>query len=86
MSESSVKEWLRRARVTDGPEGDLIADMRSDAAVPGLFPNIGAMREYLQSRHACRREAIAAVPAVWRRYSRWLAHHPWRGEETSNGI
>jgi hypothetical protein len=71
---NSVKEWLRQVRNPDGPEGDLIADMRKDETVPALFRNIREMRLHLQSRGACQ-EAIAAVPRVWRRYSRWLMRH-----------
>jgi hypothetical protein len=70
--------WLVRARVTDDPEGDLIADMRSElrrsVEVPALFPNMAAMRDYLVGRGASR-EVLAAVPGVWRRYRRWVDQH-----------
>jgi hypothetical protein len=67
--------WLSRARATDDPEGDLIADMRSELRrgvdVPALFPNMASMRHYLRDRGACP-EALAAVPGVWRRYRSWV--------------
>jgi hypothetical protein len=66
----SVKLWVQSARVTGSPEGDLVADMRGDSGLPELFPNIGAMRRYLENKGACQ-EALAAVPGVWRRYRRW---------------
>jgi hypothetical protein len=62
-------DWLLRMRVTDTPEGDLIADMRDARDLPQHFDSIDAMRGYLWSKHACW-EALAAVPAVWRRYKR----------------
>lgn len=80
---SQTAAWLSRARITDDPEGDLIADMRAElrrgADIPGLFPNVAAMRAYLRSRGACP-EALAAVPGVWRRYRKWLDRHAltWR--------
>src|SRR5262245_42747600 len=46
-------QWLRHARITNDPAGDLIAE-RHDPGVPRLFPNVEAMRGYLRSRGACR--------------------------------
>jgi hypothetical protein len=70
--------FLLRARVTNDPEGDLIADMRDDlrrhGAMPRLFPNIEALRAYLYSRNACP-GALDAAPGVWRRYRQWLDRH-----------
>jgi hypothetical protein len=72
---SIIAAWLSCARVTDNPEGDLIADMRAElrrgADMPGSFRNIVEMRGYLRSRGACR-EVLAAVPGVWRRYRNWV--------------
>jgi hypothetical protein len=31
------KGWLATARITDDPEGDLIADMQGDPAIPPFF-------------------------------------------------
>jgi hypothetical protein len=71
-----TKTWLATALITDDPAGDLIADMRREQeTMPSLFKNIRDMRAYLVSRRACP-EALAAVPAVWRRYSKWLMRHP----------
>lgn len=69
-----VRAWLARARITDDPEGDFIADMRGERDLPYLFRNIEHMRTYLWLRGACF-EAQAAVPGVWRRYDRWLSRH-----------
>ncbi len=70
--------WLSRARATDDPEGDLIGDMRAELRrgvdLPALFPNKAAMFDYLRSRGACR-EALGAVPGVWRRYRNWVDRH-----------
>jgi hypothetical protein len=49
--------------------------MRRDPNVPPLFHHIGEMRGYLRLKGAPA-EALAVVPTVWRRYSRWLARHP----------
>jgi hypothetical protein len=73
--------WLEAARATDDPAGDLISDMRRDlardpATFPRLFPNIESMRGYLRSKGACR-EALQAVPTLWRRYRAWLDRHPF---------
>jgi hypothetical protein len=75
MTEATTR-WLAAARNTDDPAGDLIADMRRDPALPGLFSNVGEMRSYLQRKGACA-EALAALPVVWRRYRHWLDRHPF---------
>lgn len=72
---SWTKAWLAVAKRSDDPEGDLIADMARDPNIPILFHNIESMRAYLHDKGACR-EAIAAVPRVWRRYRRWTDRHP----------
>jgi hypothetical protein len=78
---TATREWLAKTRTTDDPAGDLIEDMRRDPRLPPLFPNINSMRIYLQTSGACR-EALQAVPIVWRRYKRWLDHHPFRSDVT----
>jgi hypothetical protein len=70
-----TKTWLAKSRITDDPAGDLMADMRRDAALPPLFRNIREMRAYLVSRGGCP-EALQAIPVVWRRYSSWLMRNP----------
>jgi hypothetical protein len=58
---TAVGRWLRHARITDDPAGDLIADMRREADLPALFGNLEEMRSYLRGRNACR-EAMALRP------------------------
>jgi hypothetical protein len=79
--------WLQRARVTDGPVGDLVADMRSELANGVVIPCFHSEREmygYLRGRRACP-EALETVPAAWRRYRNWLDRHAldWRREENT---
>jgi hypothetical protein len=74
-----VSRWLKAARVTDTPEGDLIADTQFDFKMhaeqfPALFSNRAQMRDFLKDRRACK-EALQAIPGVWRRYRNWLDHH-----------
>jgi phytoene dehydrogenase-like protein len=40
-------EWLKCARVTDDPEGDLVADMRRDPDRPRTFTSLKALRGYI---------------------------------------
>jgi hypothetical protein len=49
----------------------VIADMRRDPNVPALFHHIDEMRSYLTLKGASI-ERLAAVPALWRRYSKWV--------------
>ena len=77
---NSIKQWLASARVTDNPVGDLIVDMRTEKDLPNRFRNIGEMRGFLRRKGACR-EALATVPAAWRRYSRWQARAQAKGIE-----
>jgi len=71
------------SRITDTPEGDFIADMKTDwnsrDEIPTLFHNIEHMRGYLRTKHACP-EAVALVPKIWHRYRRWLDHNPMWAE------
>jgi hypothetical protein len=69
--ETTTEQWLRQARITDDPAGDLIADLRRDHAVK-RFPNIATMRGFVRSRNVVCPQALAAVPIVWRRYRKWL--------------
>jgi YozE SAM-like fold len=70
-----TKNWLAVTRITEDPAGDLIADMRTDPNIPHLFSSRDAMRDYVRSKGACR-QALAAVPIVWRRYKSWLDQQP----------
>jgi hypothetical protein len=73
-------KWLAQTTITDDPVGDLIADMQRDVrqgvTIPS-FNNIGDMRAVLCSRNACD-EALATVPAAWRRYKRWRDRQAFR--------
>jgi hypothetical protein len=72
MSETNwTANWARRARITDGPAGYVIAGMRRDPNVPPLFHHIGEMRSYLRLKCAPT-EALSVVPILLRRYSEWL--------------
>jgi uncharacterized protein YozE (UPF0346 family) len=62
--------WLAQARITDTPQGDLIADMRDDLKIPNSFADIEELRSYLRSR-GTRHGTMAAVASVWRLYRRW---------------
>jgi hypothetical protein len=75
QSKSWTKEWLACCHVTDSIAGDVIMDMRRDPDLPPLFRNLEHMRDYLRLKQAPK-EAIKALPAIWRRYSRWLARNP----------
>jgi len=66
-----TRQWLKRAKITDDPEGDLIADMRTDPDIPHLFINRKRMRDYVRFK-AGDPAILAAVPGVWRRYRKWL--------------
>jgi hypothetical protein len=65
-----TKGWLARARITDDPDGDLIADMPGDPNVPSLF---GSADEWLHAARAGRlggrtggaRWAGGAGPKIW---------------------
>jgi hypothetical protein len=87
--------FLARAHITDNPEGDLIADMRSElrrgADMPEIFHSQRELQAYLSGKGACP-EALAAVPGVWQRYRRWLDRNCWRAwsltskqEDAKNG-
>jgi hypothetical protein len=75
---SATSEWLAVARITNDPEGDLIADMRTDRDIPGLFGNLKAMHDYVSFKSRGDPKILAAVPGVWRRYRRWVDRHPFR--------
>jgi len=61
------KRWLSRARITDNPIGDLIADMRRDRKAPASFAGIRDLRSYLARGSASK----AAVDGMWRRFKLW---------------
>jgi hypothetical protein len=72
MNETNwTAHWLRRARITDDPVGEVIANMRRDPDVPPLFQHINEVRSYLRRKGAST-EALAAVPILWRRYLNWF--------------
>lgn len=63
-------DWLKVARATENPEGDLVGDMRRDRKLPDHFESADRLSIYLLCRGACP-EALEAVPGVWRRYESW---------------
>jgi hypothetical protein len=71
-----TKAWLAKARITNNPEGDLIADMRRDPDIPRLFRSRAEMRDYIKGKGACR-EALLVVTKVWLRYRRFVDNHPF---------
>src|SRR3954471_20756452 len=67
----TFKDWLARARLSEGPAGDLIRDLQQDPDLPELFRSLEHMRVYLRLRNACP-EAVAVAPVVWGRYRNWF--------------
>jgi hypothetical protein len=55
-----TRRFLERARVTDDPVGDLIADMRRGPGIPELFPNLPSFRSYLRGRGVAQNSRYAA--------------------------
>lgn len=68
------KAFLSRARITDGAQGDLIADMKRARDLPNDFSESDQLRRYILDRRACD-GAVDAVAGVWRRYRNWLNRH-----------
>jgi hypothetical protein len=63
----TIADWLVRARITDDPAGDLIADMRGDRNLRRDLTSLEGLRAYLRSRNACHEATRAAricLPAV----------------------
>jgi hypothetical protein len=46
-AEVAMSATFAVARITDDPEGDLIADMQTDRDIPGLFGNLKAMHDFV---------------------------------------
>jgi hypothetical protein len=63
-------DWLKVARVTDDPAGDLIGDMKGDRTFPAVVRGRAPLARYLSSQGACA-EAKEALSVVWARYRRW---------------
>jgi hypothetical protein len=73
----AIGDWLKHARTTDDPAGDLIADMKADRNLPlRNVTSFGALRSYLISKNACH-GAIEAAQVVCRRYRAWQDRHPF---------
>ena len=67
----SFREYLRRRRITDTPNGDFTLDCNVDPHFPdaSTWPEV---EEYLLQRGACV-EAIEAGRNVWQQYKRRVA-------------
>jgi len=68
----SFSDFLKQAKVTDNPTGDLIGDLKLDRTRPDDFASPARLRGHMHLRSACP-EALRMVPAVWKRYQRWVA-------------
>ena len=64
-------DWLKYAKVTDDPEGDLVYDMRRDPDRPPTFTSLKALRRYIGFKSHYDPAVLAAVPGAWRRYRAW---------------
>ena len=64
----SFKDYLKRRRRTDTPEGDFVKDALRDRRFPDAT-TLEQVESYLR-RRAVRSEVIAAARAVWRKYRR----------------
>jgi hypothetical protein len=76
---TATGHWLRCARITGDPAGDLIADMCREPDLPSLFRNIEDMRGYLRSKGACP-EAITTTSKLPAAQWRLTHHHMSRAE------
>jgi hypothetical protein len=71
-----IQQFIKQAKATNNPVGDMIHEMRGDRTLPSHFSSQASFRYYLISIGACS-EAIVLIPGVWRRYLGWLErHHP----------
>jgi hypothetical protein len=75
-----TREFLKRARLTNDPAGDLVADMRVAMEcrknVPSLFCSKREMEDYVRREGGCDK-AIEACSDLWPRYRRFVDRHPW---------
>lgn len=83
-------DWLKSAKVTDDPEGDLVHDMRRDPDRPPTFTSLRALRRYVGFKSHYDAAVLASVPGTWRRYQAWrkrqasgVAVRRWQGEPAS---
>jgi hypothetical protein len=62
-------EFIKRARVTETPRGDFIADTQTLVSCGKLpdFKTWGELYVFMTSRHACA-PAIEQARRVWRQY------------------
>lgn len=68
LDDLTLEVYLTRAKVTDDPAGDLIADLRRDQ-----LPRILTRRELMDHillRGGCF-EAVQAARPLWKRFRRW---------------
>jgi hypothetical protein len=67
------KTWLKRAKVTDDPAGDFIADARRDTGFPDTSSR-AALASYVRGQSGDDPAVMAAFATAWRRYAQWLAY------------
>jgi hypothetical protein len=67
------EEWLKQAKVTNDPEGDLVTDMRRDPDRPPTFTSLKALRSYVGFKSHYDTTVLASVPGAWRRYRAWCS-------------
>jgi hypothetical protein len=72
---ATFNEWIMQAKVTDNPVGDFIDDtqmlIRVGRPPPPVITSEEQLKRFLLVRNACP-QAMDTIPAVWRRYQRWL--------------
>ena len=62
----SFREYIARARITDSPVGDFVADARRDSNLPDAS-TWSEVETHLRTRRA-HTDAISAGRRVWRNY------------------
>jgi hypothetical protein len=64
-------DWLKHAKVTDDPAGDLIGDAKQDSRFPASIETLDVFKTYLAVRGGSA--ALPHAGEVWRRFERWRA-------------
>ena len=64
---AGFKGWLKNAKMSNDPEGDLIYDLKDDSRLPRRIASKEQLASYMRTRRACP-EALEALDEVWRRF------------------